>query len=163
MVTRLLISLLVFAGIMAASINVLAETKETCVEFNGVEYCETTTVIKIGDKEIPVDDPFALLNSTKNSQADKIALWDVYHYPPVIKELSRQLMVTEDELIYELRDADKAWMALYELTQVYDFLVEDLDGNNVDHATIDKLFKHILDDITMNIQEQLTAYDGEQV
>lgn len=163
MATRLLISLLAFIGLFFVSISVLAEEKVICVEFNGIEYCESTTVIKVGEREVPIDDPFALLNATKSSQAEKIALWDTYHYPPVIKELARQLMITEDELIFELRDADKAWMALYELTQVYDFLIKDLNGNNVDHATIDKLFEHILDDITANIMKQLTAYDGEEV
>lgn len=156
----ILVALLLGVGVATIA---FAETKETCVEFNGIQYCETTTVIKIGEREIPVDDPFALLNSSKTSQAEKIALWDTYKYPPVIAELARQLMVTEDELIYELKDADKAWMALYELTEKYDDLVKDLDRVNVDHSTIDKLFKHILADITMNIQEQLAEYDGEEV
>lgn len=157
---RLLSLVIAFVLSVGLGAYALAENKTTCVEFNGIQYCETTTVIKIGEKEIPVDDPFALLNSAKSSKAEKIALWDVYKYPDVITELARQVMMTEDELIYYLRDADPAWMALYELTQIYDEAANNLKGKNVDALTIDKLFNNILADITMNIRDQLKDYDG---
>ena len=161
---RLLAKGLIIIGLlMAGAYAAFAEEKNICVKFNGVEYCETTTVIKIGEKEVPVDDPLSLLNSIGNAQVEKISLWDVYKYPPVISELARQLKVTEDMLIYELKDADASWMALYELTQIYDKTSKELRGQHVDAATLDKLFQLILDDIIANIKDQLKAYNGVEV
>ena len=153
---------LILVALLVGSVVALAEEKTTCVEFNGVEFCETTTILKFGDKEVPVDDPFALLNSIGKSQVEKVGLWEVYKYPPVIVELASQVSMEEDDLIYYLRTANDSWAALYELTEKYEELsAKVLRLSNSD--TVDKLFKHILDDITEDIKEQLKEFDGEEV
>lgn len=156
----ILVAAVLSLGVAAVA---FAEVKETCIEFNGVSFCETETVIHIGEHEVPVTNPFDLLNSTKSSEADKIGLWDHYEYPAVITELSKQLMMTEDDLIDFLQDADPAWTALHELVTQYPSLVKSLKSSGVANVTIEKLFDHIVESINEDIRKQLTAYDGEQV
>ena len=140
-----------------------AETKEVCVEFNGISFCETATVIVIGEKEIPIDDPFSILKTLGNSDVMEISLWDDYEYPAFLVELSKQLRVTPDELIDILKDEDPAWGSLHELVTNYDFLKRNLTGQGVDSSTIDKLFTVIVDSIASDIREQLSEFDGVQV
>ena len=150
----LIVSLLLSLTVVAA----FAEEKIVCVSFAGIEHCESTTVIKIGDKEIPIDDPFAILNSIGNSEAEKVSLWNDYSYPPFLTELSKQLKITEDELIYELKDADSAWSTLYELVVNYDDLRASLKGETSD-VTIKLLFDKVIESITDDIKEKLKDYE----
>ncbi len=158
---KLLKIVLITLGIMAGSLYALAEEKHICVEFNGVSYCEATTVIHIGDKEIPIHDPFSLLNSTKDSNVEKIGLWDAYKYPLVIKELAKQLSMSEDNLIIVLKDADPNWKALHELVFKYEDIKSTLNSHSINSLDIDKLFMKIINQIATDIRVQLMEYEGK--
>ena len=157
-----LIGLLVIFGLMSGAFFAFAEEKTVCVEFEGIQYCESKTVLQFGEKEVPVNDPLALLNSIGSSQVEKIGLWEVYKYPPVIVELSSQLNMTEDKLIYTLRDANDAWASLYHLVEMYPELSKKVKIISND-STVHRLFSHIIEEITADIEEQLQPFAGSEV
>ncbi len=157
---NLLIALAVVIASVFAVVS-LAEEKIVCIEFNGQQFCEAKTVIHIGDKDIPIDDPFSLLDSI--SGIDKVNFWAEYDYPRVISELARQLKMPEDELIYFLRDADENWKALYELTTNYYDIKVELNKYNISNKNIDDLFEKIIKSISEDIKSQLKAYEGVNI
>lgn len=158
----LIIGLSAVALLMTGAYYAFAQENRVCVEFNGLEYCEVETILKLGETEVPIDDPFALLSSAKKSKVEEIGLWEVYKYPDVIVELSRQLSITEDELIFALRDSNSAWSALYELTQIYGSVSRDLLSQTTPN-TVDMLFRKILKEITEDIIKQLEEYNGDLI
>ena len=156
---RVLISMLVLTfGLLA-----VAEERTECVTFNGTEYCTTVTILKIGEVEVPLNDPLSALNAAKKNDVQKIGLWDHYKYPAIITELARQVNMTEDLLIMTLGNSgDPNWEALYELTMTYDQLSSNL-LNQIGEQNVDRLFRSILNEITSDIIEQLSDYDGLQL
>ena len=160
---RLVKYLLITVLLMGSTAWAMTETRTECVEFQGIELCETKTFLKVGEKEVPIEDPWELLNSIGNSEAEKIGFWDIYKYPPFLTELARQLKLTEDEVILALKDEDPSWMALYELTQIYKDAKGILSDKGVDRATIDKLFNMIIMSITNDIKMQLKDFEGEKI
>lgn len=160
---KLLIAL-AFILSLGAGAWAMTETKTECVEFEGVEFCETTTVIHVGDKEVPIDDPWSLFDSIGNSKAEKISLWDIYKMPPFITELANQLKITEDELIEVLgHSGDPAWAALYELTRIYEGTKKELVSQGVSNQDLDRLFQKIIKEITDDIREQLKDFEGTRI
>ena len=142
---------------------ILAEEQVECIEFNGNEYCTVVTVINVGPVQVPVQNPLDLLDAAEKAQVKKLSLWEDYQVPPVIEELAKQVGMTPDELIFVLRDADAAWGGLYELTERYGDLRSNLFREHVSESDIDRLFRHIIFDISQDIKDQLKHYKVVEV
>ncbi len=159
-------SLVIVLALLLSSIvavNTLAEEKVVCIEFNGQQFCESKKVITIGETVIPITDPFALIESLTNKQETNVSLWEVYEKPAVIIELAKQLNMEVSELIEVLKDADRNWKALHELTTNYDSIRAELVKHQLSHRNIDELFNKIIDSISKDIRDQLKEYEGVRI